>query len=230
MEQNRFFLIVSRINSLLILVAAIGAVIAIFSFLAMSNRWGARNSVEVIDDKKGSEAVELRLGNLEEMTGHEVQTVKLTSDKPSSGFSSGYGGSDIRNVLFLIGDQLNSKWLYEKNSYLLTCFCKLRASNKYNGDDPVLAVYVPVIKEDSNGDKVLSDRDRIILALVKPDGSNYQEVSSDITKIMGSTVTDGGENVTFLVQAGRNVLVRKYSLQTFSLVSEREISEISKKL
>ena len=230
MEQNRFFIIVSRINSLLILVAAAGAVIAVFSLSIMSNSWGNRNTVEIVDDGEGEEALELRLGNLEEMTGHEVQTVNLTSGKPSRGLSSGYGESDIRNVLFLTGQQLDSKWLYEKNSYLITCFCKLQASNKYNGDDPVLAVYVSVVKEDSNGDKELSDRDGISLALIKPDGSNYKEVSSDITKIMDSTVTDGGENVTFLVQVDRSVLARKYSLRTFSLVSEREISEISKKL
>lgn len=227
MEQNRFFVIVSRINSLLILVAAIGAVIAVFSLSIMSNSWGNRNTVEVVDD---GEALELRLGNLEEMTGHKVQTVNLTSDKPSEGFGSGYGGSDIRNVLFLTGEQLDSKWLYEKNSYLITCFCKLQSSNKYNGDDPVLAVYVSVVKGDSNDDKVLSNRDDIVLALIKPDGSNYKEVSSDITKIMDSTVTDGGENVTFLVQVDGSVLARKYSLRTFSLVSEREISEISKNL
>ncbi|WP_036132137.1 hypothetical protein [Marinobacter nitratireducens] len=230
MEQNRFFVIVSRINSLLILIAAVGAVIAVFSLSIMSNSWGNRNTVEVVDEENGEESLELRLGNLDEMTGHEVQTVNLTSDKPSRGFSSGYGGSDIRNVLFLAGEKLDAKWLYEKNSYLITCFCKLQASNKYNGDDPVLAVYVSVVKEDSNGDKELSDRDGIVLALMNPDGSNYKEVSSGITKVMDSTVTDGGENVTFLVQIDTRVLARKYSLKTFSLVSEREISEISKKL
>lgn len=230
MEQNRFFVLVSRINSLLILVAVVGAVIAVFSLFIMSNSWGKRNAVEVVDDGDGEKALELRLGDLKGMTGHDVQTVNLTSDKASRGFSSGYGGSDIRNVLFLTGEQLDSKWLYEKNSYLITCFCKLQASNKYNGDDPVLAVYVSVVKEDSNGDKKLSDQDGIILALIKPDGSNYTEVSNDITKIMDSTVNDGGENVTFLVQVNRSVLARKYSLKTFSLVSEREISEISKKL
>lgn len=230
MEQNRFFVIVSRINSLLILVAAIGAVIAVFSLSINSSSGGNRNAVEVVSEKDGEVALELSLGDLEEMIGHEIQTVNLTTDRSSKGFSSGYGGSDIRNVLFLPGEQLDAKWLYEKNSYLITCFCKLQASNEYNGDDPVLAVYVTVVKEDSNGDKALSDRDGIILALMKPDGSDYKEVSSDITKIMDAKVTDGGESVTFLTQVDRRVLVRKYSLRTFSLVSEREISEISKKL
>ncbi len=230
MEHNRFFIIVSRINSLLILVVAVGAVVAVFSLSVLSSNWGNRNTVEVLDEGEGEEALELSLGNLEEMTGHEVQTVNLTSDKPSKGLGSGYGGSDIRNVLFLTGEQLDSKWLYEKNSYLITCFCKLQASNKYNRDDPVLALYVSVVKKDSNGDGELSDRDGIVLALVKPDGSNYTEVGNDITRILDSAVNDAGENVTFLVQIGRSVLARKYSLRTFSLVSEREISEINKKL
>lgn len=230
MEQNRFFIVVSRINYLLILLATISAIVAAISITIISNSFGNRNSVEVIKDEGKKESIELRLGNLEEMTGHQVQTVNLTSDAPNRGFSSGYGGSEIRNVLFLVGERLNTKWLYANNSYLITCFCKLRKPNEHVRDDTVLALYVAVIKEDSNNDEMLSDKDAITLALIKPDGSKYTEVSTDLRKILDSTVTDGGDNVTFMVQVGNNIVIRKYSLATFSLVSERQISEIAKKL
>lgn len=229
MEQNRFFLLVARVISILILIAAIGAVISVISLTILSNSWGDRNTVEVTDDDSGDESVELRLSSLEQMIGHEIQTVDLMSDSPSKGFSSGSRGTKIRNVLFLVGEELSPKWLYEKNSNLINCFCKLQASNKYNGDDPVLAVYVTVVVADTNKDDVLSEKDGITLALMNPDGSNYKEVGSVVNKVLDSTVTDGGDSVTFLLQVGNDIMVRKYSLKSFSLISEQKISEIAKR-
>ncbi len=229
MEQNRFFLVITRINSLLILMAAIGAVISLISLTILSNSWSDRNTVEVVSDDTGNESVELRLSTLNQMIGHEIQTVDLMSDAPSKRFSSGSRGTKTRNVLFLVGEDLNPKWLYEENGYLINCFCKLQVSNKYRGDDPVLAVYVSVIKEDTNKDEKLSEEDGITLALMNPDGSNYKEIGSIVSKVLDSTVTDSGESVTFLLQVGNDILVRKYSLESFSLISEQQISEITKR-
>ena len=164
------------------------------------------------------------------MTGHNIQTINLLSDKPSRGLSSGYGGSQIRNVLFLSGKDLESTWLYEEHSNLINCFRKLQTSNKYNGEDPVLALYISVIKEDTNNDGDLSDKDSVTLALARVDGSDYLEVNKGIAKILDSTVTDGGGSVSFLLHIGSDVVVKKYSLSTFELVSERTISEITKEL
>ncbi len=200
--------------------------------MGASNDWGKRNAVQVKadSDESENESIDLRLGSLEEMTGHNIQTINLSSNKPSRGLSSGYGGSQIRNVLFLSGEDLESKWLYEKHSNLIDCFCRLQASNKYNGEDPVLALYISIIKEDTNNDGDLSDKDSVTLALARVDGSDYLEVDKGIAKILDSTVTDGGDSVSFLLHIGSNVVVKKYSLSTFELISGRTISEISKKL
>ncbi|MDX8377668.1 MAG: hypothetical protein R8L53_06550 [Mariprofundales bacterium] len=232
MEQNKFFIIISRINSVLILLVAIGAIISMAVVMGASNDWGNINTVRVKagSDESENESIDLRLGSLEEMTGHNIQTINLLSDKKSRGLSSGYGGSQIRNVLFLSGENLESKWLYEKHSNLINCFCKLQASNKHNGEDPVLAVYISIIKDDTNNDGDLSDKDNVTLALARVDGSDYVEVDKRIANILDSTVTGGGGSVSFLLQIGSNIVVKKYSLSTFELVSERTISEISKKL
>ncbi len=229
MENSKFFLTVSRINSILILLVAIGAVISIIVVNVASNNWGNRNTVQV-HDERSKETIDLRLGNLEEMKGHDIQTVNLLSDIPSHGFSSGYGDSEIRNVLFLSGEELKANWLYESNNFLINCFCKLQKSNKYNGDDPVLAIYVSVVKNDSNHDGELSSKDDITLALAKPDGSSYIEVDSGISKILDSAVSENGDSVTFLLHIGSSIMAKKYSLSTFGFMSERAISEISKKL
>ncbi|MFT7224044.1 MAG: hypothetical protein ACI82Z_001592 [Cellvibrionaceae bacterium] len=132
MEKNRFFLIINRVNSVLILLAVTGAILSMAFVMGISNEWGNSNTVQVTADSNEpeSKSVDLRLGGLEEMRGHNIQTINPLSDKASRGLSSGYGGSQIRNVLFLLGEQLESKWLYEKHSNLINCFCKLQASNK----------------------------------------------------------------------------------------------------
>lgn len=229
MENNKFFITISRINSILILLVVIGALISIIVLNIASSSWGNRNTVQV-HDEKSKETIDLRLGSLEDMKGHDIQTVNLLSDNPGRGFSSGYGGAEIRNVLFLSGEDLKAKWLYETNTFLINCFCKLQEANKYNGEAPVLATYVSVVKDDTNHDGELSSKDGITLALTKPDGSKYTEVDKEISKILDSTVSDNGDSVMFLLHIGNSVVAKKYSLSTFNLVSEREISEISKKL
>lgn len=229
MENNKFFLIVNRINSMLILLVVIAALISIIVLNVAGNSWGNRNTVQV-HDGNSKEAIDLRLGSLEEMAGHDIQTVNLLSDGVTKGFSSGYGSFEIRNVLFLSGEELKAEWLYETNSFFINCFCKLQKSNEYNGKDPVLAIYVSVVKKDTNHDGELSSKDGITLSLAKPDGSDYKELDNGISKILDSAVSDQGESVTFLLHIGSSIVAKKYSLSTFDLVSEREISEISKKL
>jgi len=228
-ENNKFFLIVNRINSMLILLVAIAALISIIVLNVASNSLGNRNTVQV-HDEKSKETIDLRLGSLEEMLGHDIQTVNLLSDSATKGFGSGYGGSEIRNVLFLSGEELKAEWLYETNSFFIICFCKLQKSNEYNGKDPVLAIYVSVVKKDTNNDGELSSKDGITLSLARPDGSDYKELDNGISKILDSTVSDQGASVTFLLHIDSSIVAKKYSLSTFDLVSEREISEISKKL
>ena len=229
MEKNRFFLTVNRINSVLILLVALGALISMIVLNILSSTYGSRNAVQV-HDEKSNKTVDLRLGDLEAMKGHDIETVKLFSDASARGFSSGYPGSQIRNILFLFGDDLKAKWLYESNNFLINCFCKLRASNKYNGEDPVIAVYVAVVKNDTNGDGDISAEDGLTLALAKPDGSDYTEIDKGIRKVLDSTVSADGQSVTFLLHIDTNIVAKKYSLSTFGLISERTISEISKNL
>ncbi len=75
-----------------------------------------------------------------------------------------------------------------------------------------MALYISVIKEDTNNDGDLSDKDSVTLALARVDGSDYLEVNKGIAKILDSTVTDGGGSVSFLLHIGSDVVVKKYSL------------------
>lgn len=232
MDENRFFRAVNRINSLLILIGA-GCAVVLLLFLASIERgFVGGNTVEVENDsaENGVEKLELRLGNLVQMTGHNIQSINLYSESTSRGYKSGYPGSNIRNVVFLIGDELESKWLYDQHGYLITCFCKLKENDDYAVDEPVLSLYVSVAKKDTNRDGVISADDDITLALLDVDGSNYTEVASGITKVFDSTVSEDGKVVSFLLHIGDSIVVHKYSLSNFDLLSERLIDEISKKI
>ncbi len=230
MEQNRFFLTINRINSLLILVAAIGALVAIGSLLVMNNQWHNRNAVKVSDDTAGAleDETAYRFGSLEPVAGHPVQTVKLMSENLSTGFSSGYGGAETRNVLFLIGEQMEARWLYPTNRHLIIRFCKLKTPERGDEETPVQAISVSSVTHDTNHDNALSERDDITLALLRPDGTDYTEIATGIREVLDSTVSEDGANVTFLLQIGSQVVARKHALDTFQLVSERTLSQIAK--
>ncbi len=68
MEQNKFFLIISRINSVLILLVAIAAIFSMAFIMGTSNDWGNRNAVQTKTDSDESEneSIDLKLGSLEE--------------------------------------------------------------------------------------------------------------------------------------------------------------------
>ncbi|MFT7224043.1 MAG: hypothetical protein ACI82Z_001591 [Cellvibrionaceae bacterium] len=87
-----------------------------------------------------------------------------------------------------------------------------------------MALYISALKDDTNGDGKLSEKDGITLALAHIDGTKYSEVDQDISKILDSTVIDNGKLVSFLLHIGTNVVVKKYSIATFELISERIIS------
>jgi len=216
---------------LIIFLAAIIALLFFIVMISFERNFVGGNAVEITDGNSTELSLELRLGDLEHLKGHDIKIIKLHTDAPSRGFKSDYYfGSSIRNVVFLTGPQLNARWLYETHNYLISCFCNLSQSNEFNSDNPVLAIYVTVSKADTNGDGVISKDDEITLALSSVDGSEYREVESGITKVFDSTVSAQGDTVSFLLQIGRSIVVQNYSLTTFERISERTIDEISKKL
>lgn len=230
MEEIRFFKWISRVNSILfLLLLASSLLLVIFLFLD-SNNWRSHNRVEIVDKKENEEKLEdLRLSDIQNVCGTDVQFVKLTSDSSSKGFSSGGYGSTTRNIIFFEGENMKSHWLFDSNSYVISKIDVL----EINGDDckarKASSIYYEVISKDTNSDGRLDERDQISVGLTRPDGNNYKELDSGLTTVIDNTVNGDGTELSVLAQQGNVIKMKRYSTADGELISETEISRISKK-
>ncbi len=232
MDRNTFFKAVSQANSLLFLLLMSGGVIIFLFIIFQTSDWQDRRAIEVNEDINvaGERKIELRLGTIQQVYGHDVQYVELHSQESNGKFSSGYGSSETRNVLFFVGEDMKSHWLYDTHRNVVNSVSSLTKQDNYIDKEPAVALYVSVIKSDSDGDGRLTTDDDITIALLRTDGSSYTEIETGIWEVLDQEVIDDGKYLALLLQVESNVLLKKYSLETFKLISERNIAEISKKM
>jgi len=122
-EQNRFFIWISRITSVLFLfLVAIAISFTVYGIFQSNNRTQV-NTVEVVSESgEGDEAAEtLKLGNIIEVCGVDSRYVKLNSSKTPRGFiSKGGYGALTRNIVFFVGVEMESHWLFDNDKYFIT--------------------------------------------------------------------------------------------------------------
>lgn len=231
MEQSRVFGIINKINSILFLVLLAGGCFLIIFGIASSNRWQNRRAVEVVQNDTGEEQekIELVLGNIASIPGYDTQYVQLRSRSSGGKFSSYSGGRKTRNVLFFTGSELNTHWLYQNHTFNINEFSILKQVHKKD-KEKALAIYIETIKSDSNGDNSLDEDDLITISLTDPYGKNHTEIDNNVQSVIDSNVVEDGGYLILLMQKNNKVILKKYSLSTFKLASEKVINEISKKL
>lgn len=230
MEQSRFFLWTARANSVLFLLLLLIAIGFLIFGIFQSNKWNGRNTVEIVDDSINEGIEGLRLSNITKVCGKDIQYVKLNSSRPSKGFSSGGYGSNIRNVVFFVGQEMQSHWIFDTNKYLIAKVIQLKTKNDDCKKSKTVAIYYEVRKEDTDGNGKVEDGDSITVSLSSPDGLNYTEIESNITSVLDHSIDEEASILTLLLQSKENILMKKYSLNNNQLISEREITRIGKKL
>lgn len=229
MEASRLFIIINRINAVVFLLLLIAASILFLSTLLASNHRNDNRTVIVEEDKDNPrEKLELVLGNMQEIHGHDNYYVELRTRSEGGKFSSGYGGGETRNVLFFVGNKLNSRWLYKKHDYLIERVETLDHELNDKKTRRAQAIYIRSIKKDSNNNHELDSDDKSTIALTRPDGSGYTEILSDADSIIDKETSSDGKYLTVLYQTKGIVVLKKFSLHNFQLVSERVITELIK--
>jgi hypothetical protein len=231
MEQSKFFLWTSRVTSILFLLLI--AIVIGFTIYGIfeSKKWGGRNTVEVVGEQLDDEVIEdLRLSNITKVCGKDVQYVKLDSTNSSKGFSSGGYGSLTRNVVFFVGTDMDSHWLFDTNKYLINEIDQLKKKADDCKDRETVSIYYEVIKSDTNKDGDLNSEDDVTISLTSPDGKNYIELDSGVTSVIDHSIDHDAQVLTMLMQKGSSILMKKYSLESSQLISEKEVSRIGKKL
>ncbi|OGW27721.1 MAG: hypothetical protein A2X56_06955 [Nitrospirae bacterium GWC2_57_13] len=231
-ENNRIFVVINRINSVLLLSVLLLAAGGLIWTIFVQSQWKRNRSIEVQDktEQGSAEKVKLRLSNIEQVYGAPVQFVRLETEPKGGKFSSGYYPEATRNIMFLTKGLKQAHWLFSKHNFLIKTVVQLRESEGYDRNNPTRAMYYEIIKEDSNNDGRLAEDDAVVIALSRTDGTGYVELNSGHQRIVGHRTVNQGAEVAVIVEKDGKVLYSTYSLRNFSKTAEIVITEIADKL
>jgi hypothetical protein len=231
-DKNRFFVIINRINSVLLLVVFLLAAGGLIVTFFMESQWRRSRSIEVQDksEQGKTEKINLRLGHIEQVHGAPIQFVRLETETKGGKFSSGGYPDVTRNIMFLTKGLKQARWLFPKHHFVIKAIDQLREKEGYEKKDPTRALYYEVIKEDSNGDGKLSEDDNSVVAVSKIDGSGYVELISGLQRTIGHQTVNQGTELAVLIEKNGRVLYMTYSLKNFAKTSEILITEVIGKL
>lgn len=229
--MERLFIIIGRINNVLLLLVLLGAGFSIVWMSWSSNQWQRRGAIEVPTGDHASKAqVLLRFERIENIKGANTQMMLLSARSESVKFSSGSSyGSEIRNVLFLTGTEKTARWLFPKQNNLILVTAQLCEELKDSKDTPTKALYFEYVKDDTDGDGKLSNQDNSSVALSKPDGSGFVEVLHGVSRVLSYEMI-GSQYLSVVYQAGKTVRHAKFSVLSLTKETDQEIVNVPDEL
>jgi hypothetical protein len=228
--MDRLFTIIARINSALLLLILLGAGVALAWTVAESSRWHRRGAVTVTETAADSHhSVMLNFGELETITGTNTQMMRLTASEKSTKFSSGGGGSETRNILFLIGNEKAARWLFKDHKNLILVASQLRKESSDSREQPTKALYFEYVANDTNKDGELSSEDHSNVALANPSGTGFWVVLQDVSRVFSHQLVDQ-TYLSVVYQKGTTVKHSRFSLPSFKLEVDQEIINVPTKL
>ena len=227
MDNNRLFLWVGRVNSILFLLLLLAGLLLSAIALFESSRWSERRAVDVVNEPgKTVEKERFSLSGIHHICGHDAKYVELQTERSSGGFSSGYSGGQTRNIIFFIGSNREAHWLFQTNQYLIDSISVIPASYSGCEDATASVIYYDVVKQDNNGDGKLSDEDSHTLAISDPYGRDYQELVSGATRVLDFEFDEGKKQINLLLQLGNEIVLRDYALSG-ALLAESQVTSLS---
>ena len=233
--MERIFVIIGRINSVLLLVVLLGASALIFiGWISWSGTpWQRRGAIEVpAAQAEKASPVFLQFGRVKNIPGTDTQMMELTIEDKSGKFSSGGYANEIRNVLFLTGNEKKARWLFPMHSNLILVAAQLRedsADGSRAREKPVSALYFEYVTSDTNGDKKLSPQDLSKVALAKPDGTDFVEVLDGVARVLSYEMLDS-HRLTVIYQKGKSVHHARFSVTTMTKEFDHEIVGVPDRL
>lgn len=228
MEDSRFFISVWRFNAIILMVAGILSIgLLIFSgyhiIKDVTRKRNTRNIVNVSEDQQINEKWEL--GRVHEIVGTPYALIPLTSDQSYAQSYYSKSSNSARNYLFIDTENSNKQWLFDTNEFLVADIDFL-SEKEYKDDDRVVrAILYTVIEEDTNGDKRLTGKDEMTIALSMPSGHEYKRVLTGIDTYIGHQVMD--KKRMFLVYQKEGIgYTANLSFSDFSISNISELPKI----
>jgi hypothetical protein len=230
MNAHRFFRLVWRFNSVAIMVAAL----AVIAFLCIAGYMAYRditrnryvhNVVNVDDDKQS--AGKWEFGRLSAISGASYVMLPLYFDQTYAQSYYGKSARSTRNLLFIDAETNDGRWLFDTNDYLIVGDDLIREGPADRADKPVRAVLYTVVKKDTDGDKRLTSKDKIDVALSLPNGRDYKEILNDIDHLIGHELIN--KDTMILVYEKQGIAYSaNVRLSDFSVIRRSELPEIKK--
>jgi hypothetical protein len=194
-KTRRFFLLVWRIDAILLLMMGVLAV-AVLSYAAFQIYRDATrtrqvsNVVNVAGEQIDKSKVEL--GRFEPVAGSSVLRAPLQIEQ-QYGFSSGSKEtSSVQNFLFYDPADGSSRWLAPGNKGLFLAAHELPEREYVKPEKPVVAVVYELVDSDTTGDQRLTASDAKVIAVSNPGGSRFTRLLSGVQEVNGCTLTPGG--------------------------------------
>ena len=236
MEENKFFRLVWRINSLIILggsslIALFIAYNVIKYFLRPSHQPEPVVVENLAEDPENKE--KWVIGSPIYIEGNDYLLLPLISEsdevkiKSTSKFSrvsyNKYYGNSSKNILFLNKKTNESFWLFENTSRLIldtTLF-----PNNYRDKETTKAIFYNVVSKDTNNDKKLNYQDDLSLYMSNPEGGDYQLVLDVYDKIISRTSVEDNQMVIVFQKNGK-AFSRLIQLSPYKIISNVELPKI----
>lgn len=223
MKTERFFIVIGRINSVLLLLVLLAAAVAVgdFALPIFRERGDAAPVAEVEPGAK--QPIFLNIAGVEAITGAGTLMMRLSTRGEPAQYSSGEDHGETRNVLFLTEAANTSRWLFKSHDNVVLVADQLRdatAVEKEGGKTK--ALYFEYLSKERDGGGTPSTTAMSTIGLARPDGSAMTAVLRDVDRVLSHDLYSSGD-LSVVYQKGRTVRNARFSLAAFTLVSDQEI-------
>lgn len=228
--MDRLFITIARINNVLLLFVLVGAGLVLVWVTWTNSQWQRRGAIEVpVGESASTVKLLLRFERVESVTGANTQMLLLSAEEKSGKLSSGGYGSETRNVLFLSGAEKKARWLFPKQSNKILVAEQMREKGHDSNDRPTSVLYFEYVATDTNGDGKLSAQDNSSIGLCRPNGLDFGQVLTGVTRVLSHELLDG-QTLSVVYQAGRSVRHATFSVSSLKNEADQEIVSLPEEL
>jgi hypothetical protein len=224
-KLDRFFVIVTRTISLLLLLALLAGVVAV-AYMWWSSSPKARPGAVKVEDKttQSGKPVVLSFSKPIKVNNADTEILQLTMDNAAGEFSYGRA-SKTRNILFVGGTDKPARWLFADHRNVVWEIRQLHEDAELQEDLPALALYVEFAAYEPGGGGNNAAPETLDVGLTRPDGSGFTRVLKGVTKVFSHRIVDG-RRMRVLFQRDTSVWQANISLDDFTVTGEHEIAKL----
>lgn len=212
MENNNFFFVINRINSILFLILLLVGLTGSFFLVQELTQKTRRNSVEIKLQNNNSKEI-IELSDVEKVRGLDIQYLRVYSRKGGVLASGGYSRT-LRNLLFLSLSGDEPTWLLPNNDSKIIRNHQLT----HRADEEMITDFFYI--------EVNSENEGIKIGISSPEGSNLKYIDLNINKVIEHEYYPKNKSLGVLLQTGNELRYRVYDLRLLKKLSDKFVIKL----